>query len=89
MPGGGSHAPAGEDHEKTGCGVPGRRRKSGGGRNADWLTSFPTRNPNPVVEPDRSGRVLYANPASAADRRALRLADAVIPKPFDVERLLG
>lgn len=63
--------------------------RAAGGRNADWLTSFPTRNPNPVVELDRSGRVLYANPASAADRRALRLADAVIPEPFDVERLLN
>ena len=40
---------------------------------------------SPLASPPRPGAV---SAGDAAERRALRRADAVIPKPFDIDRLL-
>ena len=39
-------------------------RDTGGQKRTDWLASFPERNPNPIIEIDSTGTVLYSNPAA-------------------------
>ena len=48
------------------------------------LDKFPNQNPNPVVRLTRSGRVSYANPASALVQKALRaeVGDQLVPALF-------
>jgi two-component system, chemotaxis family, CheB/CheR fusion protein len=55
------------------------------------LASFPELNPNPVMEVDMSGRVIFSNPATktALTRAGLREGDARLLLPADMDELLG
>jgi EAL domain-containing protein (putative c-di-GMP-specific phosphodiesterase class I)/GGDEF domain-containing protein len=55
------------------------------GRANQALAEFPHRNPNPVLNLDREGRVIYANPATEELARSLEGADASAQALLDRE----
>ena len=54
------------------------------------LASFPQLNPNPVLEVDSAGRIIFANPATGKvlDSLGMNAADVEVILPADLDRIL-